>query len=1153
MIAGLELSSFVVLAGLALAATVLVGFLTGRVRVPVRPADGRPENVVALVVTPLGRAVTPLVVIGLGFTVALAVHPVWMLVVAGAVAAVFTGGLRLLRGVHRRRGDLMVSGPSFAVLLALAALLEFHWLLVARLAVAPNPQAGLAAGLGWDALQAGTLSILVPAAGLLAVFALLRRPHLVTRGTAWLRGRSPRVRRNGPAVAIFLLFVLPLTPVLGGNGELTFLWVATPEYGKVLYLWVLAAVVATHVVSAGSGGGGRGGRQGLLDPRLTLPAGLFLLVAIASVLRFDLGPLIPVFAGTLGMSWCALRDEVDRRVPETASGGVATRVAGRVFLRDLRIPVAVILIFVVAALSTDYVRVRVEVQQDAWTYNWNSRCDPPPAGVPVPAGPDGSGVCLRNLKSAVAGERSQVAKAVAAVADGGLWGRGLLDTASRVVPLSATDFVVAALWNKLGGLVVLGFAALLLLLTAALTRAVWQLRAPGPTPPGLPPPPDRARLFAAGLVALILGQFVFVVLATLNWLPHSGITAPFLSRGGQSTLALAVGVVVAVALAYHDGRAGPVAEPPPPSPARARRPPAHGQAVVAALVVTALVTITLRPYGGYPQNRPLCPAAEPTVDPARCSTDLIAWGRTRVEVGFPDGSRFDRLPTAAGWTPRPGTALDPAVLGGLLQVPGAEQGFVEGLLPDVLTGTRATSLAQRLAPHTTGAAADGMAELTVQPELQAVAVDALSADGPDTAPPLAGGVVVLDAASGHVLTLASAPRPVAAPPAPPVHVDAKDLARFTEANPYARRTEAGAIGAPVEGDCEIKPAIEDNDADCFRYVPTGRAPVTDAAQAAENARYAGGSRGAPVDPTVVPSERTDRALQRYGLGSTFKVVIASAFLAQPGKTPDTKVYAPPNLDLGGSHAIENEPVGSCRGTDGNGMITVRQALAVSCNTAFVGIARSLGWPAVRDTALALGFQLRDAPPSATPLALGGGAATSVVPRSAVGPALGNAALGGGEVEGTPLQMAAVLATIANGGRAVQPSLVTAVRRPGSEQTVPVTGAQRQAMSPAVAAAVQTALTDVTSAAAGGTARTLAAPDGRPLYVKTGTHELAKPGESAPKGTYARQIAWVVGFFATGQGPVSFAAAVETADEKQGAARVRDIASSVIAAVVKERG
>src|SRR6185369_9526253 len=122
------------------------------------------------------------------------------------------------------------------------------------------------------------------------------------------------------------------------------------------------------------------------------------------------------------------------------------------------------------------------------------------------------------------------------------------------------------------------------------SRAVWWQRRRGDGG-SLPPPPDRARLFAAGLAASILGQYAFVLAATLNWIPHSGITVPLLSRGGQSTLALAGGVVIALAVAYHDHHprdprlAGPTGTP-PQAPARSGPLAVGGVALVALLIAT---------------------------------------------------------------------------------------------------------------------------------------------------------------------------------------------------------------------------------------------------------------------------------------------------------------------------------------------------------------------------------------------------------------------------------------------------------------------------------------------------------------------------------------------------------------------------------------
>jgi hypothetical protein len=84
------------------------------------------------------------------------------------------------------------------------------------------------------------------------------------------------------------------------------------------------------------------------------------------------------------------------------------------------------------------------------------------------------------------------------------------------------------------------------------------------------------------------------------------------------------------------------------------------------------------------------------------------------------------------------------------------------------------------------------------------------------------------------------------------------LAQFIKATPYGHRDPDGRIGAPVDGACQIEAAIADNDDICYRYFPTRKRKSDTVAQDAEDARYVGGSRGAPVDLATLPSEKIDR-------------------------------------------------------------------------------------------------------------------------------------------------------------------------------------------------------------------------------------------------------------------------------------------------------
>ncbi|NUT99817.1 MAG: hypothetical protein HOY78_48185, partial [Saccharothrix sp.] len=316
---------------------------------------------------------------------------------------------------------------------------------------------------------------------------------------------------------------------------------------------------------------------------------------------------------------------------------------------------------------------------------------------------------------------------------------------------------------------------------------------------------------------------------------------------------------------------------------------------------------------------------------------------------------------------------------------------------------------------------------------------------------------------------------------------------------------------------------------------------------AERRRYVDGR-----DDVLLPSTSDNRALSRnYGLGSTFKVVVAAAYLRQPGKHITDRVAAPAELPMRGRREpVKNSPRGPCERGE-SGTITVADALAVSCNTAFVRLAMDMPWSLIRDTAADFGFRAVPADAERGPAWVAGtelGVDSRVPPESSDGD-LANSVLGGGHVEGTPLHLAAVLGGIANGGRLVQPRLVDATTRPDGGPRAEVVPEVRQVLSTAQAAELLAGLAGTVEF---GTAEKLAKRPGHEVRVKTGTHDM-HGGDDPPPGEFTRQIAWLVGSVTTARGPVSFAVAVETADEARGAARARWLADAVIDAIVEGRG
>lgn len=161
----------------------------------------------------------------------------------------------------------------------------------------------------------------------------------------------------------------------------------------------------------------------------------------------------------------------------------------------------------------------------------------------------------------------------------------------------------------------------------------------------------------------------------------------------------------------------------------------------------------------------------------------------------------------------------------------------------------------------------------------------------------------------------------------------------------------------------------------------------------------------------------NRALHPYYPGSVFKVVVAATALAEGARTPESVYHDSGTIQAGGHlfkcHAQE-------RG--GHGDITFRDAMAHSCNTAFVDTALSIGATPIVDTARALGIGSYDLTAS---VRLPNASTGQTPPRGRrMAPAeLANFALGQSVVEMTPLEAAVMMSAVANGGILRRPTLV----------------------------------------------------------------------------------------------------------------------------------
>jgi penicillin-binding protein A len=269
----------------------------------------------------------------------------------------------------------------------------------------------------------------------------------------------------------------------------------------------------------------------------------------------------------------------------------------------------------------------------------------------------------------------------------------------------------------------------------------------------------------------------------------------------------------------------------------------------------------------------------------------------------------------------------------------------------------------------------------------------------------------------------------------------------------------------------------------------------------------------------------------YPPGSTFKLVTASAALESAGYTPDTQVTGTASLDLPLTTTnMVNEGGGSC----GADTITLRQALAVSCNTAFADVGMDVGAKKLAEQAERYGFgqELLDDIP---------GVEESQFPQHPDAPQTAFSAIGQFDVAATPLQMASIVSGIANDGTVMKPYLISEVRAPDLstiEETQPEEFSQ--AVSPSTAEDLQSMMVSVTEE---GTGATGAIP-GIQVGSKTGT---AQSSES--RNPYA----WYVSFAPADDPQVAVAVFVEHADvargDISGSGLGGPIAKSVMQAVI----
>jgi penicillin-binding protein A len=270
----------------------------------------------------------------------------------------------------------------------------------------------------------------------------------------------------------------------------------------------------------------------------------------------------------------------------------------------------------------------------------------------------------------------------------------------------------------------------------------------------------------------------------------------------------------------------------------------------------------------------------------------------------------------------------------------------------------------------------------------------------------------------------------------------------------------------------------------------------------------------------------------YPPGSTFKIITTAAAL-EDGMSPDTTrknehTYTPPQT----RRAIENFGGENCFG--GKDPLSLSEALEVSCNTYFAHLGVDLGTKKLVDEAEKFGLNAKS--PFQLP-----GAAQSEIPSNLDPPSLAQSAIGQRDVRVSPLQMASVIATVANGGRRMAPYVVDRVLSPDGTKTVKRFEPQSlgQAIPGNVADELQQMLLKVVNDPNGtGTAAQI---PGLDVFGKTGT---------AQHGTGEAPHAWFVGAASKAGKSIAVAAIVEDGGDLGNEATGGHVSAPIVKAVMQ---
>jgi penicillin-binding protein A len=291
-----------------------------------------------------------------------------------------------------------------------------------------------------------------------------------------------------------------------------------------------------------------------------------------------------------------------------------------------------------------------------------------------------------------------------------------------------------------------------------------------------------------------------------------------------------------------------------------------------------------------------------------------------------------------------------------------------------------------------------------------------------------------------------------------------------------------------------------------------------------------------TDPNLTTFNRATQA--GYPPGSTFKVVTAAAALDSGQFSPNSTVNGNSPVTISGV-PLSND------NNQSFGPVDLTTALTYSVNTVWAQVAVQLGIPTMTNYMQRFGFYAKP-PVDLPPVELN---ASAPFPPGSIKPYppgsgredIGRIGIGQGGLRVTPLQMAMVVAAVANGGKLMVPHLTArVVNSDGVTVKTIDPNVYNQVMKPSTAQALTQMMTKVVEEGTG----TAAQIGGVSVAGKTGTAEIGTQGSGLTEP-------WFIGFAPVDHPTVAVAVTVDKTQGGFGGTVAAPMASQVIQTLLSE--